>query len=447
MKKSTKMPGPRGFEHLAKIRSFIKAPSSTLLSLALEYGKIFAFGLRPFRIIYLIGPNANHVVIGDKERNFRCREAYDLLVPIGGEAALIVSDGEAHRRRRQLLQPAFHKNYVEHYFNDVLILTDRALDSWRPGQTIDIYQALRLIVFKVVTESLFGKNLGAHSSMLYNKLETMLRFVNLWPWLQIRLDLAGTLWHRVKRARRIIDAIVYTEINRRCGAPTTDDDVLTLLLRASSSDGGGLRKTEVRDLVVSLLTAAYDTTSATLGWLVYAMLKDPPIWARAEREYDEFVENRGLTSRDLSQLKYIDWAIYETLRVYSPIMLGLRKVVNPFTFDGYDIPAHSIVAYSPYVTHHLPSVWSNPEAFSPARWDPDSEGYEAPSLYNYVPFGGGVRRCLGEYFAQMEIKIIICRLLHRIKLTLLHRNVKAIGFSAMHPEGGVWVHIDNVRPA
>jgi cytochrome P450 len=439
-----RIPGPTGLDHLAYIHDFTRWPYDTLRSLSDRYGAVFSFGLAPFRLIYLIGPEANQFVMTDKDKNFRWREAYDLLVPIGGEAALIVSDGEPHRRRRQLVQSAFHRTRIEGYFDGVVNSTNEVLDSWYSDQTLDIYQVLRSAVLHIVTKSLFGANLANQASILNDNLDVMLRFINLWPWFQVRINLPGFPWRKVKEARHAIDAIVYSEILRRRSGSTTDD-LLTLLIHAHDENQAPLPDVEVRDLVVSLITAGYDTTSATLGWLMCAMLRDLSIWERARAEYKQVVGDRPLACEDLPQLKYLDWVISETLRVYSPAFLGVRKAVCSFTFHGHRIPANSIVAYSPYVTHHLADIWPDPGAFRPERWDANSIGYRAPGPYEYVPFGGGARRCLGESFALMELKVMLGQILNRVTLSLISQDTTPTGFSAMHPKEGVWVRVNEVR--
>jgi len=442
---SVRIPGPTGVNHLAYIREFTKRPYDTLLSLTQRYGKIFSFGLAPFRMIYLIGPKANQLVMTDNGRNFRWREAYDILIPIGGEAALIVSDGEAHMRRRRLIQPAFHKTSIERYFDRIVNLTNATLDSWYPGQTLDIYQTFRATILSVITESLFGTNLSKNAYALNTNLDMMLRFINLWPWLQVHIDLPGAPWRRVKEARHSIDHIIYSEIKRRRSSPIRGNDLLTLLTDACGEDGAPLPDVEVRDLVVSLITAGYDTTSAALGWLIYAMLQDPSIWKRAQAEYRQIVGDHPITFNDLSKLTYIDCVVSETLRVYSPAFLGVRKTGLSFMFDGYRIPGNRMIAYSPYVTHHLPDLWPDPEAFRPERWDPSVAGYRQPGPYQYVPFGGGSRRCIGESLALVELKTIAGQILNRTELSILPQRITPTGFSAMRPKEGVWVRVHNVR--
>ena len=401
-------------------------------------------GHGPFRYVYLIGPEANYHLMAGNPGNFRWREAFDVLVPIGGETALIVSDGLVHKRRRRLVQPAFHKKRLDAYLGFMVDYTNDTINSWRPGQRVDVYRELRATIRRIVIRSLFGAHLTQQADWLGANLQVMLDFVNLLPALQIKLNLPGAPWHKTLSARRAIDDLIYSEIRRRRAAPDEADDVMALLLETRDEDGDFLSDVEVRDQVVSLITAGFDTTSAAVGWAVYAMLRDPHIWARACAECERVVGNRVPTVGDLSQLTYLDWVISETLRLYSPAVLGVRKAIEAFEFGGYTIPAGSRVVYSQYVTHRLPEIWPDPEAFIPERWDPAAPGYRVPTPYEYVPFGGGARRCLGAPFALMEMKAILTQLLCRTRLSLLPQTITPTGLAAMYPKEGISVEVAQV---
>ena len=176
---------------------------------------------------------------------------------------------------------------------------------------------------------------------------------------------------------------------------------------------------------------------------VYVLLSRPDVLERARSECARAAAP-ALTVKDLSTFVFLDWLIAEGLRLYSPAFLGLRRAVRAFEFAGYRVPADSIVAYSQYVTHRLAHVWPDPDAFLPDRWDPRSVDYRTPAPYTYIPFGGGARRCIGETFALVELKVILCQLLRRTSLRLVSEQVTPTGMSAMHPRQGVWVRVERL---
>jgi hypothetical protein len=428
---------------LRSARAFLQDPYGTLFDLSQTYGPVFAIGYPPFEIVYLIGPEANRLLMVEQPEDFRWAEAYDLLVPIGGKGALIVSDGEEHHRRRRVLQPAFQKSYAASYTDVVRSTIDATLDAWLPGETRDLYAEMRVAIVQIMCRMLGGPGLAAHADTLRRNLEVMLAFANRWPWRQLRVNVPGTAWRQVRRAGAAIDTVIYGEMARR-DAIEDQGDVLGLLLRARGEDGALTSDEEVRDLIVSLLTAGFDTSSAAVSWAVYAMLRTPEVWDRASEECDRVIGDRPVASTDLPRLTYLRWVIAETLRLYSPAFLGLRTSGVPFDFFGHSVPAGTLVAYSPYVTHRLPDLWPAADHFLPERWNSTDPDHRPPKPYAYVPFGGGVRRCLGERFAIVEIQIILCQLLRRASIALATECLTPVGLSAMHPREGVPIRIERI---
>jgi cytochrome P450 len=439
---SPTLPGPSGLDHLRCMVDFVRHPYETLLAQHRRFGPVIQIGFGHVRLVYLLGPEANQLIMAERADNFRWREAYDVLVPIAGETALIVSDGQVHKRRRRLVQPAFHKNRLDAYLQFVTESVDDTLKGFTPGRTLDIYQELRSTIRRIVIRSLFGENLARQSETLGRLIQDMLDFVNMVLVPQIKLELPGLPYRKFMRARRALDELVYAEIARRRAAPDEGDDVMALLLATRDESGDSLSDVEVRDQVVSLITAGYETTSAALGWAMYSLLVHPEMWEQASAEARRLPGDRPPTTDDLAKLTYLDGIISETLRLYPSVFIGVRKAAEAFTFQGHAIPAGSMVAYSPYVTHRIPSLYPDPERFDPARWDLSAPGRRAPTPYEYVPFGGGSRRCIGAGFALLDMKAVLARVLGSTRLSLVSRTVTPTGFSAMYPKEGISVRVE-----
>ncbi len=436
------IPEPKGTAVFYYSRLFFRNPYQALTELYQQFGPVFVFGVKPFRYIYLIGPEANHTLLAGVTENLRWREAFEVLTPIDGETALIVSDGADHKRRRRLVQPAFHKKRLDVYLDLMRLFASQTINQWQPGQTIDIYQALRATIRQVVIRTLFGEHLSKQSEYIGQQIQTILDFINLPIMLQVKWNIPGTPWHRAAKARQALDGLIYPEISRRRAAPDEADDVMALLLATQDETGDSLSDLEVRDQVASLIAAGYDTTSAAAGWAVYAMLQNTAVWQTAQAEVVKIVGNAPLMLEHLPQLTYLDWVVSETLRLYSPAVIGVRKVAIPFEYAGYTIPAGSQIIYSQYLTHRLPHLWPQPEQFRPERWNPAAADYRAPTPYEYIPFGGGARRCIGSAFAVMELKVILVELLQKTTLTLLPNPVTPTGLATMFPKEGVWVKVE-----
>jgi cytochrome P450 len=443
------LPGPRSPLATARI-GLARAPADSLLRLRERYGDVVAFGVGPFRYVALFGADANRFVLDDGARHFRWREALATLVPVVGETAVVVNDGEEHRRRRRLVQPAFATRRVAGYVDAMVEEIDRELDTWTPGRRLDAAARLRRAVRRVAVRTLFGDSLGSESDALGDALAAAIEFVNLPVTHQLHVDLPWTRWHHAKRARDRADVIVNREIARRrddrdggatgdgTGDPSVDTgDVLDALLAARDDEtGAALDDAEIRDQVVSLVAAGFETTSAAAAWAVHELLVTPGAWETAAAEVGEVVGEGRPTLGHLARMPHLDAVVNETLRLWPPGFVSARYAAEGFEYEGAAVPAGSIVLYSPYVTQRDPALWPDPERFRPERWSGPP-----PAPYTFVPFGGGARRCIGFAFATQELKLLLVRMLQRVRLVRTPGPVVAVGTAALHPRHGVPVTV------
>jgi cytochrome P450 len=182
--------------------------------------------------------------------------------------------------------------------------------------------------------------------------------------------------------------------------------------------------------VISLIAAGYETTSAAMAWATHALLADSEVWKRAQ-----------VSVTDAAEWRYLDGVISETLRLHPPGAISARKTLVPLDFSGIDIPAGSMLIFSPYVTHRLPEVWPEPLRFDPTRWDPAGPEYRKPGPHEYLPFGGGPHRCLGAAFATVEMTVLLEQLLARTALRLETFDSRPVGLAAMRPRRGPYARI------
>jgi cytochrome P450 family 110 len=225
----------------------------------------------------------------------------------------------------------------------------------------------------------------------------------LWLWPPLQVDL-GPLspWGRVRRIRRELDAFLFEEFNRRRAEGTAGrNDVLSLLLAARDEDGKPMSDTELRDQMVTLLFAGYETTATSLAFAFHNVLRHPDV---LERLRTEVMQGR---------LEFVEATAKETLRL-NPVVSEVGRVLSrPMRIGGWDLPAGVAATPCIYLTHRRPDVWPEPE-----RFDPDRFVGRRTSPYEFLPFGGGVRRCLGMAFALFEMKTVLARVLSRVELRL-----------------------------
>jgi cytochrome P450 len=239
------------------------------------------------------------------------------------------------------------------------------------------------------------------------------------------------------RARAAVDEIVYAEIEARRAAPTDAGDVLSALVAAQEVGEHPLTDQEVRDQIISLIAAGYDTTTAGVAWTIHAAFSRPAVRDRARAEVHAIAGDDPLTIEGLASMPYLSGVVSESLRLWPPAAFGGRHAVEDVPFAGHVIPAGSTVVFSQYVTHRDPAHWPDPRRFDPERWVEGAPAFRPPEPDVYIPFGGGYRRCIGFALATLEIKAILAELLRRVDLSLLDGEPTPTGIATMSPAEGV----------
>ncbi|WP_079277613.1 cytochrome P450 [Streptomyces sp. CB03234] len=442
-----RLPGPTTFGHRRYVRGLLGKPYEALLELHRAYGPVCRFGVGSQKYVLLFGAEANELLLTDAPRNpkFLSRDVLTLLIPVVGANAMVVSDGEDHRRRRALVRPAFTRRRIEGYVPVMVDEIHRMISGWRPGHDVDAFADVRSCIRRIAIRSLFGDRLKAHTDEIGRELQTALNYINRSPFLRFDHDLPGTAYRRAMAARERVDRYVRAEIAKRRAEPNDQGDVLDALLE-SYFEGDHLADLEVRDQVISLIASGYDSSSSAAGWAVYALLKHPEALRRVREEVAEVAGDEPLTAELVGRMDYIGWTVSEILRLYTPGVLTGRTSVEDFEFAGHVIPAGAKVLYSQYVTHRMPELWDAPLEFRPERWNREAPDYREPVPYSFVPFGGGYRRCIGYAFAELELKVLIAELARRADLTLATDTVPPTGVATMWPDGGVPVSVRAVRP-
>lgn len=441
-----RLPGPTLLGHGRYLRAMLGKPYDALLDLHSRYGPVCKFGFGSQHYVMLFGAEANQLLLNDspKRPKFLSRDVLSVLIPVVGSCAMVVSDGADHRRRRELVQPAFAYRRLQRYVPIMLDEIHQMIDGWAPGTTVDTFAAVRSCIRRIAIRSLFGERLKEHTDEIGRELETALKYINRSPFLRFDHDLPGTAYRRAMQARgRVVD-LVNAEVAKRRAEPDDRGDVLDALLGSCTHAGDQLSDLEVRDQVISLIASGYDSSSSAAGWAVYALLTHPEVYDRIREEVARVAGEDELTHGHLEAMDYVGWTINEILRLYTPGVLTGRTAVEDFEFAGHTVPKGTKVLYSQYVTHRMPELWPDPLAFRPERWDPAAPDYREPVPYSWVPFGGGYRHCIGFTFAELELRALIAELARRTDLTLATHAVAPIGVATMWPKGGVPVSVRGV---
>lgn len=390
------------------------------------------------RYVYVFGPEANAFVLSH-DHLFRWREAFQALVPVDGPTALIVSDGDDHARRRALVRPAMHHRQVSSYVPAIAATADEALARVRPGVPFDAYQLFRGAIRRSTLRTLFGEQIGSDTDRLGRLLDPLLEVVSLLPdaigWHQ---RLGTPLWRRAMAARVELDAYVGAMIARGREARLSDESpTLDLLVHGRDGTGSGLSETEIRDQVVSLIAAGYETTSAAMAWTLYGLASRPELMQQARDEVLQVCGESPPTPADVTRLELTGAVVTEALRLYPPATVSARYVVDDIDVLGRRVEGGTLLLYSPYVTHRDPQVYDEPRSFKPERW---LGGARRP-VEEYLPFGGGSHRCIGSPMATAELTVMLARLLTRGLYEVRPGPVRPVTMAAMRPKGGLEVRL------
>jgi cytochrome P450 len=397
-----------------------------MLELYERYGPVFTVRSLHRPLVVMIGPEANHFVTVTGAENFSWRKGMfgEYLAPLIGDG-LITTDGEYHDRARRIMMPAFHRRRLDAALAVMTDEAERALAGWRPGDAVDVYEWVRDLAMSIAIRALVGLDpreagVGKEAAVLF---ERALAFTNAEVWATL-LRGPGTPWARMQAARRDLDRIIYSEIGRRRRAPgESGEDILSMLIDArdesegSAAPGTGFTDTELRDQIMHMLFGSHDTSSSTIAFLLYELARHPAALARMVAEQDAVLGGRAPTVEELMNgLPELWLALEETLRLYPPVWFGPRLTVRRFDFAGHRVPAGTHIMHSSWVTHHLPEVFPDPEAFVPERFTPDAR--RSIPRGGYLPFGGGQRICVGKRFGQLMVGAVATALLQRFRVEL-----------------------------
>ena len=386
------------------------------------YGDTFTIrllGAPPF--VFCSHPAAiKEIFTGDPEI-LRAGRGNEVLRPIFGPNSVALLDGARHRRERKLLMPPFHGERMRLYGDIMREIVDRSIDDWPVERVFPIHKYMQQITLDIILRTVFGVDEG---DMLSRLRMLLVEFLGLFgsslallmiPRLQVNLG-PLTAWKRICDLGRKIDWLLYDEIARcKKEALQQRTDIMAMLVAARDEDGQPMSDQEIRDELVTMLVAGHESTATWLSWVVYRLLQNPDVLARAQAEVASVIGNGSegseLTAEQIAELSYLDAVIKETARLNPILPIVIRYLEAPTRIGDCDLPAGCLVSPCIYLTHRRPDVWPEPETFKPERFvdkrvDP----------YTFFPFGGGLRHCLGAAFAGYEMKIVMARMLSRVVL-------------------------------
>jgi len=344
------------------------------------------------------------VFTGDP-RVFHAGEGNQILRPILGDNSVLVLDEKQHIEQRKLLLPPFHGERMQAYGEKMAEIAAREIESWPTGVPYKLRPRMQAITLEIVIETVFGVHGGERMGELRDVLRDFLDLTTnpalLLPVLMVGPNRVNSIPAFRRRVERV-DEVLAAEIGerRRAEGLAERDDVLSMLLMARHEDGSPMSDAEIRDELLTLLVAGHETTATALSWAMERLVRHPQ---KLERLRDEVKAGED---------DYLTATVQETLRLRPVIVVVIRRLTEPVELGGYEIPAGARVVPSIHLIHRDPQIYPEPERFLPERFLDNP-----PGTYTWIPFGGGVRRCLGAAFAQFEMQVVLRELVRRYEVT------------------------------
>jgi cytochrome P450 len=394
---ATSMPPRPGLSRLMMSTGFVLRPARFLEECQADVGDYFTLRPAPGReIVVTADPEAVKQVFTGDPALLHAGEANIILGPLLGKRSVLLLDGPEHLRQRKLMLPPFHGERMKLYVRAMEEAAEWHVAGWPRGRTFAVLPSMQAITLDVIMRAVFGVDdqtgrerlaapLRGQLDMLGNRLTVLMLM------LTASNGEPGTRgpWRKIAALQRQADELIYEQIRMRRLDPRADQrtDVFSLLLAARDENGEPLTDVELRDELMTLLVAGHETTATAMAWTLERVVRHPEVLARLRDEPDG---------------DYLDAVIKETLRLRPVVPAVARKLLEPMEFGGWMLPAGVHIAPSIYLLHRRPDLYPDPAAFKPERFLG-----KTPGTYEWIPFGGGIRRCLGASFALMEMKVVL----------------------------------------
>ena len=407
-----------------------------------DYGDVVRTRFLYVHAYFLYNPREIEAILTTNARSYR--KAQSLRSPffyrlVGN--GLVTSEGDFWRRQRRLAQPAFHRQRISSYGDIMVQYAQRTIDTWSDGEERDVSRDMTRLTLEIVVKTLFNSDISRdadHVGQILTDLVKPFASQATLKWiLDNRLPTPGH--RRYFNAVSKIDRIVFRIIAERRASGSDEGDLLSMLLAAQDEDGSQMNDQQLRDEVMTLFLAGHETTALTLSWSWYLLASHPEAEQRFQAELDEVLGGRTPNVSDLPRLQYTEKFAKEAMRLYPPAYAVGREAIEDTELGGFHVPKGTQVFAFQWVTHRDPRFFDEPAAFKPERWA-NGNSDQLPK-YAYFPFGGGPRQCIGNYFAMMEIVLLLATIGQRFRFSLKDEKVEVLPVLSLRPKNGIKVRL------
>jgi cytochrome P450 len=373
----------------------------------------------PLGVLILNDPALVEEVLVKHHKIYKKDQGIQALRRVLGNG-LLTSEDEFHLRQRRLIQPAFHRQRIAAY-GDCMVRYARELsDTWQDSDTVDINTEMMAVTLSIIGKTMFDTEVGGVAANVAHDLENVIKYHDIYAvpvvrWIFERLPIPPSI--KFRRSMKRLDDTIYQMIDDHLKAEEDNGDLMSMLLLSRDEDGSQMDLRQIHDEAITLFLAGHETTAIAMTWTWYLLSQHPEVEARLHEELDRVLtDGRDATAADVEKLVYTRQVFTESMRLYPPAWGFGRLAKEDHQLGPHRVRKNQIVIMSPYLMHRMPEWFPNPDAFDPDRWLP--ERCASLPKFAYFPFGGGVRKCIGEPFAWMEGILLLATFAQRWKMRL-----------------------------
>ncbi len=429
-------PRRRGVPYFGRTLAYIRDPLAMMRDQYDSYGPVSDIDFIGKRWTVLLGPDACEAALRNGDKAFASGDGWGYLVGPFFDRGLMLLDFDEHHRHRRIMQSAFTRDHLERYTEALQPAVSAGLDSWQPSERFLAYPALKELTLNLATTVFMGGADLASPDELDKINRAFIACVQSATSF-VRADIPGTRWGRALRARKVLEEFFRRHLADKRGNPGTD--LFSVLCQITTEDGERFSDDDIINHMIFLLMAAHDTSTITVSTMMLHLGQHPEWQQRCRDEAMALPEYPTMTQLDA--MTSINMVMKESLRLVPPVPVLARKTVKETEVLGHRIPAGRLVSVMLHLSHHMDELWTDPEAFDPERFSADRRE-DKVHRYAWEPFGGGVHKCLGMFFAGAEVATIMHHLLRRYSWTVDPAYRTPLNYHSLpFPKDGQPIHL------
>lgn len=416
-------PGPTGLPLVGHMLDLKRDPLQLFLSSSIATGDVTRLTAGRVQVFLLRNPDYIKYVLQDNHRNYdRQTRGYLALKETLGDG-LLTAEGSYWQRQRRIMQPAFHRQRLASFADLMARAAADSVAHWRTipaDQPVDIVPELLRVTLKILGGCMFGTDISGDADAIGNAVTVVLESTigRVQGIFHVPRRIPTPANQRFREAVALFDRLVYDRITTRRRSGDDPGDLLSMLMNARDEETGeAMTDRQLRDELVTIISAGHETTANALAWTVYLLSKHPYVRRQVESEVDSVLGDRLPGFTDLPKLPYTRSVIEESMRLFPPAWVVARRAVSDDVIGGYAITKNAYVMVSPWVMQRDPRYWENPEGFDPGRFAPGMDA--GRPRYAYFPFGGGPHLCIGNNLAMMEAVLVLATFTRSLRMDLV----------------------------